>query len=188
MHFTLICALLGTISAVPALAQFGGGRGGGGGGFFNHGGGNAPNTFVTVASSAPAAATSAAAPPPATSSSSTSSGSSGTSGVSAALVPPYGITAGIKAPDGTANCVGDGGKDIPCDCPPSLDTFVAGLQVQVGNGMPFPTSNSVADQLTRLETCIITLQNFVGGPGSGVGCPAVSTTWKELQSQLQSEA
>jgi hypothetical protein len=46
----------------------------------------------------------------------------------------------------------------------------------------------VADQLTRLETCIVTLQNFVGGAGSGVGCPAVSTTWKELQAQLQSES
>lgn len=50
------------------------------------------------------------------------------------------------------------------------------------------TGDSTADQLTRLQTCIVTLQNFKGGAGSGVGCPAVSTTWKELQAQLQSEA
>ena len=49
------------------------------------------------------------------------------------------------------------------------------------------TGDSAADQLTRLQTCIVTLQNFKGGAGSGVGCPAVSTTWKELQTQLQSE-
>ena len=53
--------------------------------------------------------------------------------------------------------------------------------------MAFPSGTSAADQLARLQTCIVTLQNFVGGPGSGVGCPIVSTTWKELQTQLQSE-
>src|SRR2546423_753579 len=57
---------------------------------------------------------------------------------------------------------------------------------------PRPTNccdlgNTAADQLTRLQTCIVTLQNFRGGAGSGVGCPIVSTTWKELQAQLLSQ-
>jgi hypothetical protein len=91
-----------------------------------------------------------------------------------------------------------------CDCPPDLGTFVSAVGDFVAGGAAFPsgqsrprlsqvrllitaTGNSAADQLTRLQTCIVTLQNFKGGPGSGVGCPAVSTTWKELQAQLQSE-
>lgn len=92
-----------------------------------------------------------------------------------------------------------------CDCPPTLSTFVGAVEIQVANGQKFPTGesdpypfdislltimigSSVADQLTRLQTCIVALQNFKGGPGSGVGCPAVSTTWKELQAKLQSQA
>jgi hypothetical protein len=95
-----------TILPLLAVAQRGGGGRGGGGGFFNHGGGNAPNTFVTVATAAPAAT---AAPP-----ANNGGGNTGGSGaVSAALIPPYGITPGIKANDGTANCVGDNGKAIP---------------------------------------------------------------------------
>ena len=50
------------------------------------------------------------------------------------------------------------------------------------------TGTSAADQLARLNTAIVALQNVNGGPGSGVGCPIVSTTWTELRTQLASEA
>ena len=38
----------------------------------------------------------------------------------------------------------------------------------------FPTDNSKVSQLTRIEAAIVTLQNL---NGSGVGCPAASTTF-----------
>ncbi|KIW67920.1 hypothetical protein PV04_03899 [Phialophora macrospora] len=177
---------------LPALSvaqRGGGGRGGGGGGAFNHGGGNAPSTFVTVASAAPAAATSAAAAPAASGNGGgAGAGTGGSGAVQASLIPPYGITPGVKANDGTANCVGDNGKAIPCTCPPPVNNLVTAVQAQVAGGASFPTGNSAADQLARLNTCIVALQNVNGGPGSGVGCPIVSTTWTELRTQLQSEA
>ncbi|EXJ88735.1 hypothetical protein A1O1_05667 [Capronia coronata CBS 617.96] len=183
-----------TGSSVFAQRNHGGGNGGVGS--FNHGGGNSPSTFITRVSttpvttagsgdpptSSPAQGSSSANPSPAGASSVASSGSVDTS-----LIPPFGITAGVKANDGTANCVGDGGKAIPCDCPPDSNTFVSALEDSVAAGAAFPPGTSAADQLTRLQTCIVTLQNFRGGAGSGVGCPIVSTTWKELQAQLQSE-
>jgi hypothetical protein len=39
---------------------------------------------------------------------------------------------------------------------------------------PFPTDNSKASQITRLQTSISSLQNLFG---PGVGCPAASTTF-----------
>jgi hypothetical protein len=113
--------ILLALAVLPALSAAqrgggGGGRFGGGGGNFNHGGGNAPNTFVTVASAAPAAATSAAAAPQgggATGGAAGGGASGGSGAVQASLIPPYGITPGVKANDGTANCVGDNGKGIP---------------------------------------------------------------------------
>ncbi|EHY52522.1 hypothetical protein ABEF95_014000 [Exophiala dermatitidis] len=187
------CVLVAILPASSVLAQrnHDGGRGGGrGGGSFSRGsGGNVPTTFITATSAvAPAATATAANTGTGTSGTASSSGTStGSSSVDAALIPPFGITAGIKANDGTANCVGDGGKGIPCDCPPTLDTFVKAVEQTVAGGAAFPSGNSAADQLARLQTCIVTLQNFKGGAGSGVGCPAVSTTWKELQTKLQSE-
>ena len=113
MRSFLLLTVVGVLPAVT-IAQRGGSWGGFGGGNFNHGGGHSPNTFITVVSAAPAAATSAAAAPPATSSTGGSTGSTGGSGaVSAAEIPPYGITPGVKANDGSANCVGDNGKAIP---------------------------------------------------------------------------
>ncbi|KAJ9501830.1 hypothetical protein H2202_002792 [Exophiala xenobiotica] len=180
MHFTILFLLAVTLPALSVSAQghrggggagggFGGGRGGG------NGGGNAPSTFITVTSAAPPAATT-------TSSSSAGAGaaSGGGSGSDTATVdgsscPAFGITAGVKASDGTANCAGDNGVDIPF------------LGEVVSGGAQFPSGTSAADQLTRLQTCLVALQNFRGGQGSGVGCPIVSTTWKELQAQLQSE-
>jgi len=191
MHFTIVFLLAVTLPALSVSAQghrggFGGGRGGGNGGG-NGAGGNAPSTFITVTSAAPPAATT-------TSSSSAGAGaaSGGGSGSDTATVdgsscPAFGITAGVKASDGTANCAGDNGVDIPCDCPPDLNTFTSFLGEVVSGGAQFPSGTSAADQLTRLQTCLVALQNFRGGQGSGVGCPIVSTTWKELQAQLQSE-
>ena len=46
---------------------------------------------------------------------------------------------------------------------------------------PFPTSNSKADQQARIATLLSTLQNL---HGAGVGCPAVSTVYGQLQQQI----
>ncbi|ETI24009.1 hypothetical protein G647_03378 [Cladophialophora carrionii CBS 160.54] len=116
--FLLAFAILPVLSVAQ---RGGGGRGGGfnnGGGFNRGDGGNAPNTFITVASAAPAAATSAAAAPPAGGSGGGGGGgggaaTGGSGAVQASLIPPYGITPGVKANDGTANCVGESGKAIP---------------------------------------------------------------------------
>jgi len=101
----------------------GSGGGSGGGGFLNHGGGDSPNTFITVTSGQPAAATGNATPSRATSSApsiATGASSVSSSGsVDASLIPPFGITAGIEANDGTANCVGLNGKGIPYVLPSS---------------------------------------------------------------------
>ncbi|KAI1615737.1 hypothetical protein EDD36DRAFT_451511 [Exophiala viscosa] len=188
MHFAVTFLFAVTLPAVSVFAQghhsgggaaaaggFGG-RGGGGNGA--GAGGNSPSTFITsVTSAAPAATASSAA---------TSSG--GVASIDGSSCPAFGITAGVKATDGTANCVGDNGVDIPCDCPPNLNTFTSFLGTVVASGDQFPSGTSAADQLTRLQTCLVALQNFQGGLGSGVGCPIVSTNWKELQTQLQSEA
>jgi len=187
MRSTLVYALVAICSATTVLAQRGHGEGGGsGGGFFNHGGGNAPTTLITQTSAAPAATATATESSGGSTTGSTSS-SAGSSSVDASLIPPFGITAGVKASDGTANCAGDNNVDIPCTCPPALDTFVTDVEKFVAGGLSFPSGTSAQDQLTRLQTCIVTLQNFVGGAGSGVGCPIVSTTWKELQAQLEAE-
>jgi hypothetical protein len=47
---------------------------------------------------------------------------------------------------------------------------------------PFPTDNSVASQITRLQTSITTLQNL---RGPGVGCPASATTFLAQIKALQ---
>lgn len=114
MRFLLICVLATIFAAMPTFAQRGGGRAGGRPGGFR-GNGNAPNTFVTVASAAPAA-------PAATQGTGAAGGGNannapaaggGAATVQASLIPPFGITAGIKATDGTANCVGDNKINIP---------------------------------------------------------------------------
>ncbi|RMZ75917.1 hypothetical protein DV738_g5231, partial [Chaetothyriales sp. CBS 135597] len=111
----------------------------------------------------------------------------GNSFLDVSLIPPYGITPNISLNDGTPRCAGVEGKAIPCDCPPDPALFVTSLTSLVNSGQEFPEGNSASDQLTRLQACIVTLQNIYGGPGSGVGCPAVSTTWVALQKELQSQ-
>lgn len=46
----------------------------------------------------------------------------------------------------------------------------------------FPTDNSKASQLARIQTALVTLQNL---NGPGVGCPAVSTTFLAQQTAIQ---
>ncbi|RMD39816.1 hypothetical protein DV735_g5330, partial [Chaetothyriales sp. CBS 134920] len=105
-----------------------------------------------------------------------------------ALIPPYGIEANVSLGDGTPRCAGLDGKAIPCDCPPDPALFVSSLTQLVSSGQQqFPEGNTPSEQLTRLQSCIVTLQNIYGGPGSGVGCPAVSTTWSALLQQIQSQ-
>ncbi|RMZ84798.1 hypothetical protein DV737_g912, partial [Chaetothyriales sp. CBS 132003] len=118
----------------------------------------------------------------------TVSGSLLASTLDVGLIPPYGIQANVSLNDGTPRCAGLDGKAIPCDCPPDPSLFVSSLNQLVASGQQqFPEGNTVEEQLTRLQTCIVTLQNIFGGPGSGVGCPAVSTNWTLLQSQLNSQ-
>ncbi|KZS93791.1 hypothetical protein SISNIDRAFT_506319 [Sistotremastrum niveocremeum HHB9708] len=115
--------------------------------------------------------------------------------VDPALVPPFGVTAGVN-PDGTGNCDGIDGSNgkpilIPCACPPSESDFLASLNANVDAGfavhnptvkVSFPTDNSKASQLARIETCIVTLQNL---HGPGQGCPASSTTFSAQQKAIQ---
>lgn len=46
----------------------------------------------------------------------------------------------------------------------------------------FPTDNSQASQLARIQTALVTLQNL---NGPGVGCPAVSTTFLAQQKAIK---
>lgn len=103
-------------------------------------------------------------------------------GVNPALVPQFGVKAGVN-PTGTGDCDGINGIKIPCSCPPSRDSFIASLSANVAAGhdvhnpavaAPFPTDNSKASQITRLQTSISSLQNLFG---PGKGCPAASTTF-----------
>ena len=47
--------------------------------------------------------------------------------------------------------------------------------------LSFPTDNSQASQNARLNAAAVTLQNL---NGPGVGCPAVSTVYAQLQQQI----
>ncbi|KAJ7104936.1 hypothetical protein C8R44DRAFT_715595 [Mycena epipterygia] len=111
--------------------------------------------------------------------------------VDPALVPPFGVRPGVN-PTATGDCDGFGGIKIPCSCPPDRNSFLASLNANVAAGhatnnpsfaTPFPTDLSTTSEITRLQTCIITLQNLFG---SGVGCPAESTTYAARLAFLQS--
>ncbi|KZT05442.1 uncharacterized protein LAESUDRAFT_702284 [Laetiporus sulphureus 93-53] len=117
--------------------------------------------------------------------------------VDSSLVPDFGVTAGIKA-NGSASCDGIDGTNgepilIPCQCPPDLDTFIEELNKNVAAGyvinnpsvsITFPEDNSTASQITRINACLVTLQNL---NGTGVGCPASATTWVALQKEIAAE-
>ncbi|KAJ3790156.1 hypothetical protein GGU10DRAFT_329389 [Lentinula aff. detonsa] len=111
------------------------------------------------------------------------------------LVPQFGLAADIN-PDGTGNCDGIDGPNgqpilIPCTCPPDRDTFIADLNANVAAGhavnnpsiaVSFPSDNSQASQLARIDAALVTLQNL---NGAGVGCPASSTTFVAQQAAIQ---
>lgn len=116
----------------------------------------------------------------------------------AALAPQLGFTAG-KNPTGTGNCDGAiNGADgkpiqVPCSCPPDQAIFNQHLLADVLAGhavnnptvkVSFPTDNSIASQLARVDTALVSLQNL-NGPGKG--CPAVSTTLTLQQAALLKE-
>ncbi|KAF7365562.1 hypothetical protein MVEN_00429500 [Mycena venus] len=111
-------------------------------------------------------------------------------GVDPNLVPDFGIVAGTN-PTGTGDCDGVNGIKIPCACPPSRDSFIAALSADVAAGhdvnnpgvaAPFPTDDSTASKIIRLQTSVTTLQNL---HAAGVGCPASSTTFLAQIKALQ---
>lgn len=70
-------------------------------------------------------------------------------------------------------------------------TFFQSLNANVNAGkavnnpsvaVSFPTDSSKASQLTRIQAALVTLQNL---NGSGVGCPAASTTFLAQQKAIQ---
>jgi len=142
---------------------------------------------LQAAPAAPAAPAPAPAPAaPATNAAAT------TGGVDPALVPPFGIVAGT-GPDGHGNCQGVNGVLIPCSCPPPEDEFLQQLNANVAAGhavknpvapVAFPTDNSPASQIARIQAVIVTLQNL---NGAGVGCPAASTNLLSQQQALQAQ-
>ncbi|KAF8554516.1 hypothetical protein OG21DRAFT_1059005 [Imleria badia] len=114
------------------------------------------------------------------------------------LVPSFGWQAGINS-DGTGNCDGavngTNGKPIlvPCQCPPNSTFFLAALNENVAVGfvttnptvrLTFPTDNSTASQLARLNAAAVTLQNL---EGPGVGCPILSTTFSAQHKAIVAE-
>ncbi|KIJ24448.1 hypothetical protein M422DRAFT_194663, partial [Sphaerobolus stellatus SS14] len=103
------------------------------------------------------------------------------------LVPEFGHQSGLN-PTGTGDCDGIPNASgvpikIPCSCPPDRTSFIQELNANVAArhvinnptvGISFPTDNSTASQLARINAAAVTLQNL---KGPGVGCPIVSTTF-----------
>jgi hypothetical protein len=114
----------------------------------------------------------------------------------ARLAPDLGHPSGLN-PTGTGDCDGavlrpDGSPvKIPCSCPPPQDVYIAALRANVQAGhavnqpavqISFPLDDSNASKSARITAALITLQNL---NGSGVGCPAASTTLLAQQKALQ---
>jgi len=156
-----------------------------------------PASQAGTPASTPAAA--AAAPPPSPSPAPASSSSGGADGLSLsqidALTPQFGVVAGTN-PDGHGNCDGVDGANgqpilIPCSCPPPRDQFIQSLAADISAGhavnntvvsVSFPTDDSTASQLARINAATVALQNLFG---PGVGCPASSTTFVAQGKALQ---
>lgn len=113
------------------------------------------------------------------------------------LVPDTGFSKG-RNPTGTGDCDGavngPNGQPIkiPCACPPDRGEIIAALNSNLNAGhvvnnpnippLSFPTGNSPGEQVARIQSVLITLQNL-NGPGKG--CPAVSTTLLAQQKAIQ---
>jgi len=117
--------------------------------------------------------------------------------VDPALVPDFGFKSGVN-PTGTGDCDGAvNGADgkpikIPCACPPERGLFIDKLNQNLAAGhvvtnpgvsLSFPTDNSPASQIARIQASLVTLQNL---NGPGVGCPAASTTLLVQQKAIES--
>lgn len=107
-----------------------------------------------------------------------------------ALIPSFGIEAGIPSTTQPGSCQGAGNVNIPCQCPPAWDEFIERLAqfVSVGNafGVPvtFPTDDSIQSQLDRIDACIDALQN-VDGTALGEGCPiAAAPNFSAIRANL----
>ncbi|KAH8890398.1 hypothetical protein GQ53DRAFT_824544 [Thozetella sp. PMI_491] len=115
------------------------------------------------------------------------------------LVPSFGVTKGITATDGSADCQGSNGTAIPCFCPPNPLDFLQKLDFAVNQngssvlGTPIRFSNDINDHSEqaikdRATASIIVLQNFNGT--FGVGCPAASAPdilKQQITGQLSNE-
>ncbi|KAF8489630.1 hypothetical protein F5888DRAFT_1796140 [Russula emetica] len=152
----------------------------------------APPTNPSPSSSSQAPTSNDAGTPTALSASSTPSVTPVISNAGSPIVP----SASSGSSSGTGNCDGaiNGGDgkpiQVPCGCPPDQATFNQHLLADVTAGhavnnptvkVSFPLDNSVASQLARVDTALVTLQNL-NGPGKG--CPAVSTTLTLQQAGL----
>lgn len=106
--------------------------------------------------------------------------------VNPALVPDFGVVAGTNAnAQQVGSCDGFAAATnakvlIPCTCPPSRDSFLAALNMNVAagsvQGTPVQFNNNAADQSAatnqqRGTAMLVTLQNLFG---PGKGCPAAS--------------
>ncbi|KIL67732.1 hypothetical protein M378DRAFT_72651 [Amanita muscaria Koide BX008] len=116
--------------------------------------------------------------------------------VDPALVPEFGVQPGDN-PTGTGDCDGITNSQevvkIPCSCPPDRKSFIESLSANVAAGhvinnpsvlVTFPTDNSKASRIVRIQAAVVTLQNL---RGPGVGCPAASTTFLAQQKAIASE-
>ncbi|KAI5123114.1 hypothetical protein M0805_001470 [Coniferiporia weirii] len=149
---------------------------------------------VAVAAPAAPASTSVSADP-ASASTITSAGGLSLDEINT-LAPDLGFTAGVN-PTGTGDCDGavDGSNGqpikVPCSCPPARDVFIQSLAGDIAAGhavnnpsvaVSFPTDDSTASQITRVQAALVALQNL-NGPGQG--CPAASTTLSAQLAALQ---
>jgi len=115
--------------------------------------------------------------------------------VDPSLIPQFGHAAGLN-PTGTGDCDGVPNAagviiKVPCSCPPDRNLFIQALNANVAAGhavnntgiaVSFPTDQSQASQLARINTAIVTLQNL---RGAGVGCPSASTTFNQQEAAIQ---
>ncbi|KAF8631059.1 hypothetical protein AX15_002665 [Amanita polypyramis BW_CC] len=111
------------------------------------------------------------------------------------LVPQFGIQPGANQTgtgdcDGITNSQGEVVK-IPCSCPPDRSSFIQSLNANVAAGhavnnpsvpVIFPTDDSKASQIARIQASLVTLQNL---RGPGIGCPAASTTFLAQQKAIE---
>ena len=110
--------------------------------------------------------------------------------IDSALVPSFGVEAGIPSTTQQGSCQGANSVNIPCQCPPVWDEFIERLQqfVSAGNAfgiaVTFPIDTSIQSQLARINACIDTLQS-IDNAALGEGCPiAAAPNFSAIQASL----